>query len=288
MRDGIERFVTALSGEHVSPPAAGLSFAPASAIEAFAGCGVSGAEALAETCSRLDLDFAFVTATEPWASRAVHLLLTDGRAPVWVVDGPLWPVLKRHGVMEGLRLTAGRPGQLSDDLDRETDRAVLQAEAGGRLGAAAVVLCDDLASSGGPLVAPDYAFEELIPRMGQVVFACSDAGIPTLWHSDGDLRSLLPGAARAGFKGVHAGGGLGVERFEHVFWTARRHGLAVLGGLLSMQLAAGPVQAVSLGVSASLLAEARGLLLCDDGGIASPDEAAAFATALQSARGKER
>jgi hypothetical protein len=107
--------------------------------------------------------------------------------------------------------------------------------------------------------------------------------MPAVFHSDGDVRLLLPAIARAGFVAVHGGGGLGPDAFERLFWTAREEGLAVIGGLLTTELE-NPARAEALGSRIGVLAQAGGLFVADDGGITTPEEASALVTALAAAR----
>ncbi|MBN2848449.1 MAG: hypothetical protein JXP72_08390, partial [Coriobacteriia bacterium] len=99
----------------------------------------------------------------------------------------------------------------------------------------------------------------------------------------GDIRPLLPAIARAGFVAVHAGGGLNVDAFERLFWSARAEGLAVIGGLPTVELR-NAVRAEALGSRIGVLARAGGLLVSDDGGITTPLEVSALVTALAAAR----
>jgi len=68
------------------------------------------------------------------------------------------------------------------------------------LGAEVVVLGDDGAHGGGPLISPGMWREYVLPYHREIVEAL-DA--PVIWHSDGDTTTLLPMAIEAGFVGVH-------------------------------------------------------------------------------------
>jgi uroporphyrinogen decarboxylase len=71
------------------------------------------------------------------------------------------------------------------------------------LGAEVLVMGDDMASGDGPLLSPRMAREFVLPYHRAIVSAFADLGVPVIWHSDGDIRSLLPLAVEAGFVGVH-------------------------------------------------------------------------------------
>jgi uroporphyrinogen decarboxylase len=68
------------------------------------------------------------------------------------------------------------------------------------LGAELLVLGDDAAHRGGPMISPRSWRANVLPYHRRIVDALS---VPVIWHSDGDVTSLLPMAIEAGFAGVH-------------------------------------------------------------------------------------
>lgn len=68
------------------------------------------------------------------------------------------------------------------------------------LGAEVLVLGEDAAHRDGPMIAPGMWRELMLPYHHRIVEAL-DA--PLIWHSDGDIRPLLPLAVEAGFVGMH-------------------------------------------------------------------------------------
>ncbi len=151
-------------------------------------------------------------------------------------------------------------------------------------GVSAVVIAEDLAGSEGPLVAPDFAIDVLVPLLSQVAQIAAGYGAPAVLHSDGDIRWLLPAVKRAGFAGVHAGGGLTFDAFERLFWVAHAEEIGVIGGLQTVELGGGRARAEVLGSRAGLLARAGGLLLADDGGVTEPQQVTLLADAVSAAR----
>lgn len=261
----------------------GLTFVPDDALAPVSGEAGDPAARLAEACAELRASFAFVPADATWAPEAVAALGEAGVAPLWAVSGPLWPLIESRGALQGLRETLTRPHEVGAALDAALDTAVAATQHGAELGARAVVLAEDLAGSSGPLVAPDFAIAELLPRYGRIVRAARSLGMPAVFHSDGDVRSLLPAIARAGFVAVHVGGGLGFEAFDRLFWAARDAGLAVIGGMLTAELG-NAARAEAIGSTIGVLAQADGLFVADDGGITTAREMAGLVTALAAAR----
>ncbi len=68
------------------------------------------------------------------------------------------------------------------------------------LGAEVIVLGDDAAHSGGPMVAPAPWRDLVLPLHRRIVDALD---VPVIWHSDGNVLPLLPLAIEAGFAGFH-------------------------------------------------------------------------------------
>jgi hypothetical protein len=277
------RFENALEGGVEQPPVAGISFVPT---EALVGGSMRDSEDPVElldaTVEELSLDFAFVLSYSPWAKEAAQRLRGSGHAALWVVGGPLWRAFGRRELTEALKTVAWKPEALEADLDRavgEAQDAILE---GASVGVDTVVVADDLSGTG-PLVSPDYFNEHLVERYALLVATAAGVGLRSVFHSDGDIRVFLPGLARAGFIGVHGGGGLEQEPFERLLQATREQGMTLLGGLRTLPLKEGPDGAVRIGTRAGLLAASGGLIVSDDGGITTAEEIALLGKALGSA-----
>jgi hypothetical protein len=232
----------------------------------------------------VDAAFAFVPWSGRWAEAATEALLEAGVAPFGVVDGVLGDVLEREGHEAGLKATLLEPERIGAAMEAVLEQRLENARAALSAGVRAVVVAEDVAGSAGPLVAPDFAIEVLIPLLARLVEAATEAGVPAVWHSDGDVRSLLAAARKAGFSAVHVGGGLDFDVFERVFWAARTADLVTVGGIPTRDLAAGLTHAEVVGRRAGLLARAGQLLVADDGGMTTAAEARAFVRAVAAAR----
>lgn len=68
------------------------------------------------------------------------------------------------------------------------------------LGAELIVVGDDAAHRGGPMISPRMWREHILAYHRRIVDALP---VPVVWHSDGNLTSLLPMAIEAGYAGVH-------------------------------------------------------------------------------------
>ncbi len=68
------------------------------------------------------------------------------------------------------------------------------------LGAELIVMGDDSAHHGGPMISPKMWREFVLPYHRRIV---EELSVPVIWHSDGAITRLLPMAVEAGFAGIH-------------------------------------------------------------------------------------
>jgi hypothetical protein len=278
----LARVRDALAGEP-GAPVVGVTFLPAEAVGALVWGSEASDPVVIAVCSRLSPDFAFVEAWQGDASSVCGAVAECGTVPFWVVRGPLDHAVNARGWNETLAATVRDTGALAVQLDEGVEAARTSVRAAATCGAGAIVVADDVAGADGPLAAPDFILGELMPRLGAIARTAGEAGLPVIWHSDGDTRAFLGAAVREGFSGIHPGG-LGPDPFRQLFSSARREGLVVLGGVPGWALRAGVPSALRSATSASLIARSGGLLICDDGGVSTGEELGALITALQAAR----
>lgn len=69
-----------------------------------------------------------------------------------------------------------------------------------RLGAELIVIGDDAAHRGGPMISPAIWQQLVLPHHCRIV---DELPVPVIWHSDGRMEELLPFAVQAGFAGIH-------------------------------------------------------------------------------------
>jgi hypothetical protein len=273
--------MSALAGENVGL-VSGITWVPAETLDALAfGTAADGpADALATVAAALELDFVVVPGDASWAPEAVRELHDRGIAALWGVPGVLGRVGERLGWTEMLKMTAAEPGSLAVLLGEALHDALDVARSGRAARADALLVADDLAGASGPLVAPDFALDALLPCYRMLAHEAAEHDAPAVFHSDGDIRALLPALKRAGFAAVHVAG-VSAGAFLASYAAARAAGLVVVGGI---EVAALMTGARRLGAQAAAVALSGGMILADDGGITLAEEVAAYASALEAAR----
>lgn len=262
--------------------ACGISWVSDDALTALlSGTAAEGpADSLATVARALKLDLAFVPAERVWAADAAERIHEADAAVVWAVGGVLGRVGARLGWTEALRLSAADPTSMTIALDEALHDTLVEVRAGIAAGADAILVADELAGASGPLVSPDYALDALMPCYHRCGVEIGAAGAVAVFHSDGDVRALMPALVRAGFAAIHVGG-LSPDPFLASLAAARTAGLVVLGGIEAAALVVG---ARRTGEHAAAAALGGGLVICDDGGMTTAEELTAFASAIDAAR----
>ncbi len=73
-------------------------------------------------------------------------------------------------------------------IETNLSLAMMSAEAG----ADAILIADDLAFNSGTFVDPEYLRRDYFPILKDMVTEIKNSGLPVFFHSDGDLRSIIP------------------------------------------------------------------------------------------------
>ena len=234
---------------------------------------------LGDAVRSFGLDFGFVPADPRDAENRIAKLHALDAAAIWAVPGVLGRAAESIGWMEVLRLSAAEPGALAVTLAEALHDALDLTRTGIAAGADCVLVADDLAGANGALVSPDFALDALLPCYRSIAAEVIGDRVAA-FHSDGDVRVLMPSLAAAGFSAVHVAGmgGAGVTASVR---AARAAGLVAIGGVVAAGIGDDPVSA---GDFAGRLACEEGVLVCDDGGLVTPEDLAAYGIAVDAAR----
>lgn len=98
-------------------------------------------------------------------------------------------------------------------LEARTDWCLAIFKRAIELGAEVIVMGDDAAHRGGPMISPQLWRELILPYHQRVV---KELTVPVIWHSDGRMEKLLPYAVEAGFAGAHGLETLAGNRLDEI------------------------------------------------------------------------
>jgi len=114
--------------------------------------------------------------------------------------GPFMAAYMAMGLERFCERTVADPPFIHALLAARTEWCLAVFSRAAALGAEVIVLGDDAAHGGGPLVSPRMWREFVLPCHRRIA---AELPVPVIWHSDGDIARLLPMAVEAGFTGVH-------------------------------------------------------------------------------------
>lgn len=83
-----------------------------------------------------------------------------------------------------------------------------------------IVLGDDAADNNRPMISLQMFQELILPEYKKITKNCS---IPIIWHSDGNIETLLPFIVKAGFSGVHSlepKAGINLQKIKQTYGTS--------------------------------------------------------------------
>ncbi|WP_455463097.1 uroporphyrinogen decarboxylase family protein [Candidatus Hodarchaeum mangrovi] len=83
-----------------------------------------------------------------------------------------------------------------------------------------IVLGDDAADNNRPMISLQMFQELILPEYKKITKNCP---IPIIWHSDGNIETLLPFIVKAGFSGVHSlepKAGINLQKIKQIYGTS--------------------------------------------------------------------
>ena len=119
-----------------------------------------------------------------------------------LVDGPFESTAYRLGFLEFLAAVGKKDNRIAEMAALEAAKGVESARRCLQAGAHGVIIADDIAYNRGPFVNPAVLRRIFLPLWRDQVRAL--AAVPVFFHSDGNLMTMLPDLAAAGFCGLHS------------------------------------------------------------------------------------
>jgi uroporphyrinogen-III decarboxylase len=114
--------------------------------------------------------------------------------------GPFMAAYMAMGVERFCERTVSDPPFIHALMAARTEWCLAVFSRAAALGAEVIVMGDDAAHGGGPLVSPGMWRAFVLPCHRRIA---AELPVPVIWHSDGDITKLLPMAVEAGFAGIH-------------------------------------------------------------------------------------
>ena len=162
---------------------------------------------VADLAAMLGADLCFLSCSGPQAvsmeveaqREAVSLVHGRDLACGVVVDGPWQRLAAYHGLIKLMARVGGRLGETEREVSSRAALVGEEVRAWCEAGADLVLLTDDIAYNRGLYFSPALFTRLLLPHYRQVLRTACEHGVPTGFHSDGDLAILLPTLIDAGF-----------------------------------------------------------------------------------------
>ena len=117
-------------------------------------------------------------------------------------QGPVTFFSERLGWHAFSRLIIKQPVETRTLLQQYLSAAAEQAIAALQAGCDGIVVFDDLAGDKGLLINPKFFSDSYFPLLQQVLGRLDCAHVPVVFHSDGNIVSLVPALREAGFWGI--------------------------------------------------------------------------------------
>jgi uroporphyrinogen decarboxylase len=114
--------------------------------------------------------------------------------------GPMTASYMAMGFIPFFTALSENPSFVQTVLETRTDWCIAMYTNAQERGAEILILGDDVGTSQGPMISPTMWREFIYPHHKRIVEALD---VPVIWHSDGDVTSLLCMAIEAGFTGYH-------------------------------------------------------------------------------------
>lgn len=149
-----------------------------------------------------------------------------------------------------------------------------------------VFIADDVSTSHGWVLDPDFVRQHLVPLYGKLATAVrhsaeksglDPASVVVGFHSDGDISDIYHDLAEVGFDAVHLAS-VSYVSVSRLAAAAKAAGMVAYGGVASETLAEGEV-ADDLCRMLARTARADGLVVADDGGVTDSAELDALTAA---------
>ena len=146
-------------------------------------------------------------ARDEYVALRMQILRADWPEVVFAptIRGIFCPVFEQMGLEEFSYACQDSPGEIERLVEAQTEyaRALAERFAAHRAEVNFVAICDDMAFKGGMIFPPEWIRRFWRPRFEQVLAPLLKAGIRVIFHSDGNIREIIPDLIEMGIAGIN-------------------------------------------------------------------------------------
>jgi hypothetical protein len=161
--------------------------------------GDQGTVAECEAAAKLGLDY-LACSVGQGRELALPVMLNYGFFVFVLVEGGFTQLVKHYGLGETLSLLANRPEEGERLIHHLLSEQMLMADSLLEAGAGGIILAEDVAYDRGLFFSMTTFSDVVLPEIREA----QRPGVPVVFHSDGDISSLLRLLKPAGIDGLHS------------------------------------------------------------------------------------
>lgn len=136
-----------------------------------------------------------------------------------------------------------KPDEIKENLEKQLSGAIKWGDMQIEAGADCLVNCADLAFNNGPFISPEMCDEFVFPYMNRWVADLKSKGIPSIWHTDGNIMPIMDRVLESGLSAIQCVDP--VAGMDIVELKKSVHGkLALIGNINCADLQFGPVEKI--------------------------------------------
>lgn len=121
-----------------------------------------------------------------------------------LVQGPLNSILDQVGWANLSRLIVKSPEKTEKLIDELVSNSLPQIDTALDCGCDGIIIADDLAGNQGLLVSPAFLEKHYFPPIATFLTELNCKDVPFLFHSDGNVSSIVPRLLQTGFWGIQS------------------------------------------------------------------------------------
>jgi len=162
--------------------------------------------------------------------KSIHRFAEEGLFVFWIVDGVFQHAARHRGFMALMTDIARDPEAVQAEFKHFSGHVLSTMDQGIEAGVHGIILADDIAYNQGTFTSPDFIEQYLFPFWKAHVLKAGDRDVPLFFHSDGNLKAVMPLITAAGFvglQGIESDAGMDIGGLKKQYDSE----LCLMGGL---------------------------------------------------------